>query len=227
MMILVLLAKAPQNLHRLVDRRWIHDDGLEATLEGTILLDVLPVLVERRRADTLQFAAGERRLEHVARVNRAFGCSRTNERVQLIDEQDDLLVLRDLVHDRLQTLFELTAILRARDHRRHVERQHAVITQVLRALAVSDQLREPFDNGRLADAGLTDKHGVVLLATRQHFHHALDFLRTTDCRIELALCRQLRQVSAEMVERRRLGLLLTLRRRRRRRHHATRLLRRR
>ena len=34
------------------------DDGLEATLQGAVLLDVLAVLVERRGADALQSRRG-------------------------------------------------------------------------------------------------------------------------------------------------------------------------
>ena len=218
------LRRPLQDLHRLVDRRRIDDHRLEATLERAVLLDVLAVLVERRRADALQLSARQRRLQHVGRVDRAFGRARADERVQLVDEQDDLLVLRDLVHDRLEALLELAAILGAGDDRRHVERQHAVVAQRLRALAVGDELREPLDDRRLADAGFADEDRVVLLAAREHFHHALDFLGAPDRRIELPLGRELRQIAAEMVERRRLGLLLALGRRAARGAAAGRLL---
>ena len=63
---------------------------LEAALERGVLLDVLAVLVERGRADAAQLAARERRLEHVGRVHRALGRAGADERVQLVDEQDDL-----------------------------------------------------------------------------------------------------------------------------------------
>ena len=144
------------------------------------------------------------------RVDRAFGGTCSDERVQLVDEQDDLLVLRDLVHDRLEALFELTAVLGAGDDRGHVERQHAVVAQRLRALAVRDELRESFDDRRLADAGLTDQHRIVLLPAREHFHDALDLLRPPDRRIELTFGGELREIAAEVVERRRLGLLFAL-----------------
>src|SRR6476620_10139212 len=114
-MILVLLAKSLEDFDRFVHRGWIDDDRLETALERSVLLDVLAVLVERGRADALQLAARERRLEHVRGVYCTLGRSGTNERVQLVDEQDDLLVLRDLVHDRLETLLELTAVLGAGD----------------------------------------------------------------------------------------------------------------
>src|SRR4029078_64982 len=91
-----------------------------------VLLDVLAILVERGGTDALQLAARERGLEHVAGVDRALRSTRAHERVQLVDEQDDLLVLRDLVHHRLEPLLELAAVLRAGDDRGPVERDHAV-----------------------------------------------------------------------------------------------------
>ena len=119
--VFVLLAQSVQDLHGLLDRGRLDHDRLESTLEGSVLLDVLAILVERGGTDALQFAARERRLQHVAGVDRTFGRTGADERVQLVDEQNDLLVLRDLVHDRLEALLELTTVLRARDDRRHVE----------------------------------------------------------------------------------------------------------
>ena len=80
-----------------------------------------------------------------------------------------------------------------------------MITQRFRALAVRDHLRESFDDGRLAHTGFADEHRIVLLATRQHFHHALDFLRASDGGIELAFGGKLREVATEVVERGRLA----------------------
>ena len=46
-----------QDLDRLLERRLLDHDRLEAPLEGGVALDVLAVLVERRRADALELAA--------------------------------------------------------------------------------------------------------------------------------------------------------------------------
>ena len=54
-----------------------------------------------------------------------------------------------------------------------------------------DAAGEPFDDRRLADAGLADEHRVVLGAARQHLDDAADLLVAADHRIELALARQL------------------------------------
>ena len=59
-----------------------------------VLLDVVAVLVERRRTDGAQLAAGEHRLEQVAGRDRALGRARADDRVELVDEEDDLTLGR-------------------------------------------------------------------------------------------------------------------------------------
>ena len=78
-------------------RRLADDDRLEAPLERRVLLDVLAVLVERRRADRAQLAARQHRLEHVGRVDGALGRAGADDRVQLVDEEDDLARRRSAI----------------------------------------------------------------------------------------------------------------------------------
>ena len=59
MMVLILLPQSLEDLDRFLDRGRLDDDSLEAALERPILLDVLPILVERGGADALQFTASE------------------------------------------------------------------------------------------------------------------------------------------------------------------------
>ena len=87
---LVALLEPAQDRDRVLDRRLADEHGLEAPLERRVLLDVLAVLVERGRADRAQLPAREHRLEHVAGVHRALGGARADDRVQLVDEDDDL-----------------------------------------------------------------------------------------------------------------------------------------
>ena len=68
-------------------------------------------------------------------------------------------------------------------------------------VAADDALRQPFDDGRLADAGLADEHRVVLRAARQHLDHAADFFVAADHRIELALAGELGQIAPVAGER--------------------------
>ena len=107
---------------------------LEAPRQRRVLLDVLAVFVERGRADAMQLAARQRRLQQVGGVHRAVGLAGADQRVHLVDEQDDAaLGRRDLVEHRLQPLLELAAIFRAGDQRAHVERQQLLVLAAIPA----------------------------------------------------------------------------------------------
>ena len=131
---LVALAQAAQDRDRLLDAGLVDDDRLEAPFEGGVLLDVLAVLVEGRRPDRVQLAAGEHRLEQVAGVHRAFGRAGADDGVQLVDEQDHpALGVLDLLEHGLETLLELASELRAGNQRAQVERDDPLVAQASRA----------------------------------------------------------------------------------------------
>ena len=128
--VLVALAQAAQDRDRLLDRWLVDENRLEAALERGVLLDVLAVLVERRRADRVQLAAREHGLEQVGRVHRALCRARADDRVQLVDEQDDLaLGVLDLLEHGLEALLELAAVLGTGDERAKVERDDALVLE--------------------------------------------------------------------------------------------------
>ena len=112
---LVLGAQAHEDLLGILDARLLDEDGLEAARERGILLEMLLVLVERRRTDDLDLAARERRLQDIGGVERALCRTRANECVHLIDEEDDRAVLTHLVDESLEALLKLAAVLRAGD----------------------------------------------------------------------------------------------------------------
>lgn len=63
-----------------------------------------------------------------------------------------------------------------------------------------NELRQAFDHGGFAYARLADEQRVVLLAAREHLHHAFDFGRTTDNGVELARLGLRSKVGAELLE---------------------------
>ena len=204
---LVALLEAAQDADRVLDRGLLDDDRLEAALERRVLLDVLSVLVERRRADAAELAARERRLEHVAGVHRALGGAGADQRVQLVDEEDHRAVRRGhLVEHGLEPVLELAAVLAPGDHRAEVERDDALVLEALRHVAGGDPLREPLGDRGLADTGLADEHRVVLRAAREHLDHAPDLVVATDDRVELAAARGIGEVAPVLLERLVLGL---------------------
>ena len=182
--------------------RLAHVHRLEAALERGVLLDVLAVLVERGRADRAQLAPGEHRLEHVAGVHRALGGAGADDRVELVDEDDDLaLGVGDLLEHGLQPVLELAAVLRSGDHRAQVERDQPAVLEALGHVAGDDPLRQALDDRGLAHAGLADQHGVVLRAPGEDLDDAADLIVAADHRVELALGGGLGQVAAVALER--------------------------
>ena len=200
---LVLLLQSTQDGDGVLNGRLANDNGLEAALESGILLDVLAIFVERRSADGMQLASRESRLEHIARIDGAVARrARTHDGVQLVDEQDDATVgVLHLAQYGLQAVLELTAVLRARQHRSDVERDDVAVFQARRHVAVDDALCQTLDDSRLTSSRLADEHGVVLCATGEHLNGATDLLGTSDDRVELALARLLGEVRAVLVQR--------------------------
>ena len=101
----------------------------------------------------------------------------------------------------LEPLFELAAVLCAGDQRAHVERNDALVLEPFGHVAAHDALRQSFDDGRLADAGLADEHRIVLGAAREHLDDAADLFVAANDRVEFAALRFERQIAPVSLER--------------------------
>ena len=199
---LVAVLDAEQNLDGVGFARRRNFHGLEAALERAVFFDRLAILARRGGADALDLAARKRRLQNIGGVERAFGRSRAHQRVQLIDEDDGVLILHQLLHDGLEALFKLAAVLGAGHDERKIERQNALVGQERRHVALGDALRQAFDDGGLAHARLADQHRIVLGAAAQNLHHALQLVVAADQRIERVVDGGLRQIAAELGQQR-------------------------
>ena len=202
-MVVLLVARLErgQDLDRVLDARLLDIDGLEATLEGRVLGEVLAELLGRGGTDDLESTACENGLEHGARVDGALGRAGTDDGVHLVDKQDNVVGFGRLLDHVLEALLKLTAILGTRDKTRQVERPDILVHEVLGHVAGCNLLSQALDDGRLAHAGVAQNERVVLGAARKNFHHTLDFLFATNYRVELAIARLLREVGGELLER--------------------------
>ena len=198
--VLVAGAQAAQDGQRVLRRGLLHVDGGEAPLERRILLDAA-VLVERGGPDGAQLAAREGGLHEVARVDGALRAARPDDRVQLVDEEDDAAVAgAHLLHDGLEALLEFAAELGPREERPHVERAQRLVAQAIGHVAVGDALGEALHDGGLAHARLADDDRVVLGAAVQDLHEAAHLGLAPDDRVQPALPRQPREVHAVALE---------------------------
>ena len=155
---LVALLEPAEDRDRVRDGRLADEDRLEPALERCVLLDVLAVLVERRRTDRAKLATREHRLEQVAGRDRALRGARADDGVQLVDEENGSPFARgDLSEHRLQAFLELAAILRAGDQRADVECPDSLAFEPGGDVTGNDALCEALGDRGLADAGLADQ----------------------------------------------------------------------
>ena len=106
-----------------------------------------------------------------------------------------------LVDDLAQALLELALHAGAGLQQADVERQQLHVLQLRRHVAARDALREAFDHGGLADAGLADQDRVVLAAAHQDVDDLADLVVAADDRVHLAAARLLGQVDGEFLQR--------------------------
>ena len=81
--------------------------------------------------------------------------------ISSMKQHDAAFALPHLLEHGLEPLLELAAVLRARDQRTHVEREHGLVLQAFGHVTAHDALRETLRDRGLADAGLTDQDGIV------------------------------------------------------------------
>ena len=187
---------------RIGDRGFVDVDLLEAANERAVLLEILPVFLVGRRADAAQNALRQRGLQKVRGVHRAArGGARANHRMDLVDEENRVLVILDFLHDLLQALFEIAAIARAGEQRAHVEREHRRPGENLRHLVRDDLAREAFGDRGLADAGIADEQGIILLPAAQNLNRAQHFRLAADQRVDAAVARLPVEIDAIGLER--------------------------
>ena len=209
-MLLVALADAHEDLDGLLEGGLLHHDRLEASLEGSVALDVLAVLVQRRGADALQLAARQRRLQDVRGIDGAFGRAGPDQRMEFVDEEDRVVRVAQLLDDLLEPLLEFAAVLGPGHERADVERQDPLVQQDVRHVAGHDPVGEPLGDGGLADARLADEGRVVLRLATEDLDDPLDLLLPADDGIQLSCTGGVGEIDAELVHGRRLARALRL-----------------
>ena len=161
---------------------------------------MLAIFVERGGADGLELPPCQHWLEDRGSINRAFSSARTNEGVDLIDEEHDVAAGVDFLEDLLEAFLKITAIARSGHEGAKIEGVDLLVLESLGHIATDNVLGKPFDDGGLADARLTDQDWVVLGAARQDLHHALDLGLTPNHGVKLGLTRGLSEIAAELIE---------------------------
>ena len=199
---LVIGLEPAQDLDRILDRRLVDVDLLEAPDQRAVLLEIVAVFLVGGRSDAADHAARQRRLQQVRGVHRAAaGGAGADHGVDLVDEQDRARLCLELGQHRLQPLLEIAAIARAGEQRAHVERKDRRVQQHLGHFALDDAARQPLGDRGLADPGVADIERVVLRPPAQDLDRAVDLGLAADQRVDLAALGLLVEVDAIGVER--------------------------
>ncbi len=196
----VPVAQSLEDFHGFRHSRRIDNDRLEAAGQSLVLLDVFAELIEGRRPDALNFTTCQGGFEHIRGVDGAFSSTRTDQRVQFVDEQNDVLGPAHFIHDGLDAFLELAAILGSCNHHRQVQHDNPLVTEQFRHVTIDDHLGQTLDDRGFPYACFAQKHGIVFLTPRQNLDDALNLVGATDDGIELALASQLGQVTTEAIQ---------------------------
>ena len=199
---LIALLQATENGDGVLHRRLIHLHRLEPAFQRGVLFNILAILVQRRRADAVQLAPRQHRLEQIACVHTALGFACAHNGVQFIDEQDDLaLGLLHLVQHGFQPFLKLAPVLGTRDQRAHIQRENGLVLQLFGDILLHDSLGKSLGNGGFTYAGFADEHRVILRLPGQNADDVPDFLIPADHRIHLLLSCPLDQIGAVLFQR--------------------------
>ncbi len=121
--------------------------------------------------------------------------------MELVDEEDDFAVgFLDLFDDGFEAVFEFAAIFCAGEHGAEVEGDEALVAERFRDVAGDDAAGEAFDDGGLADSGLTDEDGIIFRAAAEDLDDAANLLIAADDGIELTFARELGEVFGVALE---------------------------
>ena len=203
----VALLQSAEDGNGVLDIRLAHINNLETPLERRIFFDVLAILIESGGTDGAQFSASQGGLQHVGSIDCALSRACAHQRVQFIDEKNDLaLRIFNLFEYCLQAILELATIFCSREHGTEIERNHALVLQHLGHIAGDDALRQAFDDGCFTHARLPDQHRIVLGAPGKYLNHAANLFIAANHRVELPSTRLLGQIASVALKSLILGL---------------------
>src|SRR5690606_9082413 len=157
MVCFVTLFQSAQDGYRILRVWFFHHHLLEPASERLVFLEVFLVFVERGGADGARLATRAGRVAGSPGIRGVFATARTDEGVDLIDEQDDFAItLCFLFYHRLEPFFKLTLVLCSGDQCPHVEGEDRFPFEVFRHVAFYDAVSDAFGNRGLAHAWLAN-----------------------------------------------------------------------
>ena len=192
-----------QHLPRLHLVQLLDRHRLKASLERRVPPDPFVVLTLRRGADHPDVSAHERGLQHVGGVHRSpERRPLADQVVQLVHEEDEVGISRQLAQQPPDALLVLTPEGGAGEQRHVVEGDHARILERGRHLACANPLRQPLDDRGLPHARLPDQGGVVLPVPQHDIDDTGDLSLAATYRLQVAPPGLRGEIDADAIEHR-------------------------
>ena len=88
---------------------------------------MLLVFIQGSRPNRLQFTPRQGWLQNIGGIDGPFSTPSTNQGMQLINEEDDMIIDLNLFNNLLQAVFKLTTILGASNQLTHVEDHQTLV----------------------------------------------------------------------------------------------------
>ena len=209
-MLLVAALYVVQNLQRFLVGCWFYLYLLETALKRTILLYTLAIFVECCSTNALYCASSQCWFHNVGSIHRAWSRTSSDYGVNLVDKHNHIRICFQFLHQRLESLFKLSAILCTSHNTRHVESVDALAKQHRACVTLFYQLCQSFYYCALTNTRLTNQYWVILLAATQYLYYALNLALAAHTWVELTLSSSLCEVGAKAIQNRSLRCSLLL-----------------
>ena len=197
------LSQATQDSHRFTDGRFMQLHRLETPCQRRVFLEVFLVLRPGGGRDGAQLATGQRGLEQVGGIGTARVGACTDQRVRLVDKQNDGLGRRlDLIDHAFKTTLELAFDAGPGLQQPHVQGQQLDPFQHLRHFTSDDAQCQAFDDCGFTHTGFADHNGIVLTASGEDIDHLPNGVIATQYGVKFAVTCLLGQVVGEALKQR-------------------------
>ena len=111
----------------------------------------------------MKLASCQHRLKHIAGIHGTISLAGTNNKMQLINKENNLAVrLLDILKDCFKPLFKLAPILGTGYQSTHIQREYLLVLKSCRNISAGNSLGQRLNYCSLTNTGFTDKNRVIL-----------------------------------------------------------------
>ena len=113
MMLFISLLDIMKDMDSLINRCGFYYNFLEPSFQSSVLLNMLPVLVEGSGTDALYLTSCQRRLQHVGCIQGACCATCAYNGMDLINEKNYVVILGELIKDGFHPFLKLAPVFGA------------------------------------------------------------------------------------------------------------------